>query len=379
MKFTIEKNIFVKLLSNVCNVAAKKTVADSNDYVILQNIKIEVKDGFLYLVGTDSDTYIKNKIVLNNSENGATTVPAMLLNDFVKRVEDGAEIECEYVESENIFSLKTGKGNFKFLCLDASLYPNFEIQDTSVEFKLAPKDFINIIDKTKSSICDDQARYYLCGLFIHITEENGEKVLSGVSTDGHRLSLINVKNFNVSGDFSGVIIPKKTLKEIRNVLIDCQDEEVSFSLSKTKIKIETSNTLMISKLIDADFPDYKRVIPQANDKILKCDKKLLTNILSRVSVFANEAHKGVKFILSNNTLVLESGSPERGSASEEIKVDFDSDAKIEAGFNSKFMIEFFNQIESDIVCIYFKDNSSAIMIKGEEELDNTFVLMPIRI
>ena len=379
MKFTIEKNVFVKLLSNVCNVAAKKTVADSNDYVILQNIKIEVKDGFLYLVGTDSDTYIKNKIVLNNSENGATTVPAVLLNDFVKRVEDGAEIECEYVESENIFSLKTGKGNFKFLCLDASLYPNFEVQDTSVEFKLAPKDFINIIDKTKSSICDDQARYYLCGLFIHITEENGEKVLSGVSTDGHRLSLINVKNVNINGDFSGVIIPRKTLPEIRNVLVDCQDEEVSFSLSKTKIKIETNNTLMISKLIDADFPDYKRVIPQANDKILKCDKKLLTNILSRVSVFANEAHKGVKFILSNNTLVLESGSPERGSASEEIKVDFDNDSKIEAGFNSKFMIEFFNQIESDIVCVYFKDNSFAIMIKGEEELDNTFVLMPIRI
>lgn len=379
MKFTIEKNVFVRLLSNVCNVASKKTVADSNDYVILQNIKIEVKDGFLYLVGTDSDTYIKNKIVLSSGENGVITVPATLLYDFVKKVEDGAEIECEYVENDNVFYLRAGKGNFKFLCLDASLYPNFEIQDTSVEFRMSPKDFVNIIDKTRSSICDDQARYYLCGLFIHITEEDGEKVLSGVSTDGHRLSLINIKNVNINGDFSGVIIPKKTLPEIRNVLIDCKDEEVVFSLSKTKIKIETSNTLMVSKLIDAEFPDYKRVIPQSNDKILRSDKKLLTSILNRVAVFANEAHKGVKFILSNNTLVLESGSPERGSASEEIKVDFDNDTKIEAGFNSKFMIEFFNQIESDVVSIYFKDNSSAIMIKGEEEPNNTFVLMPVRI
>ena len=379
MKFTVEKNMFVKALSSVCNVASRKIVGDSKDFLILQNIKIEVKDGCLYLVGTDSDTYIKNNIPVKNSENGVTTVTATLLYDFVKKVEDGAEIECEFLDKDNLLLLKAGKGSFKFLCLDADTYPNFEAQDMTTEFKISTKDFINIIDKTRASVCEEPSRYYLCGLYIHSAEEDGERVFSAVSTDGHRLSLITLKNVDIKENIPGVIIPKKALPEIKKVLSDVKDEDIICSLSKTKIKIESSNTLIISKLIDAEFPDYKRVIPQSNDKVLKSDKKTLLNIIDRVSTFANEAHKGVKFTLTENNLTLEANSPEIGFASEDIKVDFASDTKIEIGFNSRFIIDFINQIESDNILIYFKDNSSAILIKGEEEPNNTFVLMPVRI
>ena len=379
MKFTIEKNTFTKMLSNVCNVASRKVAGDAKDFLILQNVKIEVIDGFLYLVGTDSDTYIKNKVAVKNSENGVTTVTANLLYDFVKKVEDGAEIECEFLDKDNIFLLKTGKGSFKFLCLDASAYPNFEVQDMPIEFKISPKDFINIIDKTRASVCEEVSRYYLCGLFLHTTEEEGEKILSAVSTDGHRLSLVNLRNIEFKENIPGVIIPKKALPEIKKVLTDIKDEEVTCYLSKTKIKIETSDTVIISKLIDGDFPDYKRIIPQSNDKILRSDKKTLLSIIDRVSIFANEIQRGIKFILTENNLTLEANSPERGFASEDIKVDFNSDTKIEIGFNAKFIIDFISQIESDNVLMYFKDSSSAIIIKGEEEPNNTFLLMPVRI
>ena len=156
-------------------------------------------------------------------------------------------------------------------------------------------------------------------------------------------------------------------------------DDVDVYLSKTKIKIETKDTIIISKLIDAEFPDYNRVLPKDNNKVLKVDKKLLTNIIDRVSTVASDGHKGIKFTLTENNLVLESSSAENGSAVEDIKVDFPYTESIEIGFNSRFILDIFSQIDSDVVSMHFKDGSSAILIKGEEENNSSFVLMPVRI
>lgn len=376
MKFTIEKDIFIKLLSNVCNVASKK---NQNNPAILQNIKLEAKNDTIYLTGTDSDTYIKNNSKVSVITEGATTVSAQLIYDIVKKMEDGSEIECEYTKEDNNFHIKSGKSKFKLMCLDVDGYPNFEEQDMPIEFKILSQYLINIIDKTRFSISDDPSRYYLNGLFLQTREEDDGIKFCGVSTDGHRLSVIKINNYEGQNNINGVIIPKKALPEIKKVLCSIPEDEVKVYLSKTKIKIETDNTIIISKLIDADFPDYNRVIPQNNNKVLKANKKLLTNIIDRVSTVANDGHRGIKFTLSENTLVLESNSTENGFASEDIKVDFPYTDGIEIGFNSKFVLDIFSQIDSDNINIYFKDSTSAIIIKGEEEQNNTFVLMPIRI
>ena len=376
MKFTIEKSIFIKLLSNVCNVASKKS---QNNPAILQNIKIEAKNGVVYLTGTDSDTYIKNNSKATVENDGATTVSAQLIYDIVKKMEDGAEITCEYIKDENNFYVKSGKSKFKLMCLDVEGYPNFEEQEMPIDFKITAQHFINIIDKTKLSISDDPSRYYLNGLFIQTVNEDGGLKLCGVSTDGHRLSIIKLNDYLGKEPVNGVIIPKKALPEIKKVLCGVPEEDVTVYLSKTKIKVETTNTIIISKLIDAEFPDYNRVVPRENNKILRADKKLLTSIIDRVSTVASDGHRGIKFILTENNLVLESNSAENGSASEDITVDFAYTEGIEIGFNSRFILDIFSQIDSDNVNIYFKDNSSAILVKGEEESGNIFVLMPIRI
>lgn len=376
MKFKIEKDIFTKLLSSVCNVASKK---NPNNPTILQNIKLETKGDFLYLTGTDSDTYIKDMGKVVMEEEGRTTVSSILIYDIVKKMDDGAEIECEYSKDSNKLFIRSGKSKFELMCLDADGYPNFEEQEMQIEFKINPKDFINIIDKTRFSISDDSSRYYLNGLFIHTVEEDGDKKLVGVSTDGHKLSIIKLNYYNGETPVAGVIIPKKTLPEIKKVLLNTKEEEVVVSLSKTKIKIENSSTTIISKLIDAEFPDYKRVVPQDNDKLLKIDKKLISTTIDRVSTVATEGHKGIRFLLTKNQLALESNSAEAGKANEELSVDFDYNDTIEMGFNSRFLLDFFMLIESDNVVIAFRDSTSAILIKGDEEANNTYILMPIRI
>jgi DNA polymerase-3 subunit beta len=377
MKFRTEKNILIKLLSSVYNVTSKK--GSNSLTVILQNVKIETKNGFLYVTGTDSDTYIKDYAKVNVEKEGATTVSSQLMYDIVKKMEDGAEIECEYVKDDNILVVKSGKSRFKLMCLDVEGYPNFEELEVLIEFKVNPKDIVDIIEKTRFSISDDPSRYYLNGLFLHTVEEDGEIKLAGVSTEGHRLSIVKLNYFDGKYPFKGIIIPKKALFEIKKILSGVQEDRIVISLSKTKIKVETESTIIISKLIDAEFPDYSKVVPKGNDKLLKVDKKNIIGIIDRVSTVVSDGHKGIKVLVTNNHLALESNSAENGSAFEEIDVDFDYPDNIDMGFNSRFMLEFFSQIESENINIYFKDSASAIIVKGDEEKDIIFVLMPIRI
>jgi DNA polymerase-3 subunit beta len=376
MKFTVEKNVLLKLLSSVYGVASKK---NPNNLVILQNIKMEAKGSFLYLTGTDSDTYIKNYGQVFVDRQGATTVSAQLMYDIVRKMEDGAEICCDYIEGEKTMSIKSGKSKFKLMCLSAEGYPNFEEQQMQLEFKLKLKDLANIIEKTRFSISDDVSRYYLNGLFLHTLEENGVLKLVAVSTDGHKLSVVKLEYFEGNTPINGAIVPKKALPEIKKIVSLSAQNDVTVSLSKTKIKFETENTVVISKLIDAEFPDYRRVIPMENKNLLKVNKKDIGNVIDRVATVTNDSHRGIKFILADNNLVLEANSSENGSASEEMTVDFNYGDKIEIGFNSKFLLDILGQIESDWVNIFFKDSSSAILINSEGEEGNTFVLMPIRI
>jgi DNA polymerase-3 subunit beta len=360
----------------VYGVASKK---NPNNLAILQNIKMETSGNFLYLVGTDSDTYIKNCCQVFVDRQGETTVSAQLIYDIVRKMEDGAEICCDYANGDRTMIVKSGKSKFKLTCLSADGYPNCEDQQMQSEFKVKLKDLINIIEKTRLSISDDISRYYLNGLFFHTLEENGELKLTAVSTDGHRLSAVKLDYFEGSTPIGGAIVPKKALPEIKKILSLSTQGDVTVSLSRTKIKFEMENAMVISKLIDAEFPDYRRVIPVENKSLLRVNKRDISSVIDRVATITSDSHKGIKLTASDNSLVLEANSNENGSASEEMKVDFNYSDKIEMGFNSRFFLDIFSQIESEMVNIFFKDNTSAILIKGEEEPGNTFVLMPIRI
>ncbi|MDR2077991.1 MAG: DNA polymerase III subunit beta, partial [Rickettsiales bacterium] len=336
MKFTVEKSVFLKLLSGVYGVASKK---NPNNLAILQNIKMETRENFLYLVGTDSDTYIKNCGQVAVDRRGSTTVSAQLIYDIVRKMEDGAEICCDYAEGDKTMAVKSGKSTFKLMCLGADGYPNFEEQQMQSEFKIKLKDLVTIIEKTKFSISDDISRYYLNGLFLHTVEENGELKLTAVSTDGHKLSVVKLESFEGTTPINGVIIPKKALPEIKKMVSLATQNDVIVSLSGTKIKFETENIMIISKLIDAEFPDYRRVIPTENKHLLKVSKREIGNVIDRVATVTNDSHRGIKFTLHDNNLVLEAHSSENGTADEEMKVDFNYSDKIEIGFNSRFFLD----------------------------------------
>lgn len=380
MKFTTSKSKFLSALAGPADIARTIPENDSNRF-ILRNVKLEVNNNMLTLTGTDADIVVKNKVEVNSESDGNILILGQLIYDIINKLDDGSEIKCEYKEDEEVFYIYSGKSKFKLSSLPITNFPNFEEQTLENTFNLTSEDFLKLIDKCKCAICDEPSKYYLNGLFLHTSiEEDESKKLTAVSTDGHKLAIVKLNYFNGNQDLQGIIIPKKSLVEIRKMLaLNSEEKNIEVFYSKTKIKIQSSKSMVISKLIDADFPDYKRVVPKENTKVLKCPKSILVKSIAKVSAIVNESHKGIKLFLTKDNLVLEGISAQNGTASDEISLTFDEDTKIEIAFNSKYLLEILSQLESDIVNIYFKDNFSAVIIKGDEENDKMFILMPVRI
>ncbi|MFT5703439.1 MAG: DNA polymerase-3 subunit beta [Rickettsiales bacterium] len=368
MQFQISKSAIVKALSNVNGAVERR-----NTIPVLLNVKIEAKDGRLNLTATDMDIVIISSAEALISREGSTTVPAQLFYDIIKKIPDNADINAE-LNDDNSIKISYGRSKFSLPCLDPSEFPVLSEGEMTVSFNIKSSELIKIIDKTRFAIPSDETRYYLNGLFIHGIAVDGGIELRAVATDGHRLALASSTKSSLTSEVAGVIVPKKTISEIRKIIEG--DKEVQVSFSKAKIRISSGSSVIISKLIDGEFPEYDRVIPKGNDQLAKIDRKELFNAMDRVSTIAVDKNKSIKFILENGKISLQIKGGDNGNASEEIEAEFSGEI-IETGFNSRYFLEIIGQINKDKLNIYFKDGMSPALIKNSEE--ELYVIMPIRV
>jgi len=373
MKFAIEKENLVKVLSNVCGSIGKKNIT----IPILLNTKLEVKNNKLSVTTTDLDVVITSSINVDSENNGSTTVPAQLFFDIAKKIPEGSQIMIELAKDEKNLVIKYNKSKFKLPCLDPNDFPVIEQSGAYETFNISSQDLLHIVDKTRFAISNDEARYYLNGIYLHLKEEGKNKKIRGVATDGHRLAYAEAKAPNKLSQLTGVIIPKKTVNEIRKI-IENVDEQLDFSLSKAKLKLVTSNTVIISKLIDGEFPEYEKVIPTLNDKEIKINKKVLFDAVDRVATIATDKHKAIRLLISKNTLTLQADTTDGGFGNEELKICYTAE-NIETGFNSRYMLDVLSQINEENVILKFKDDISPVILIGEKTDDALYVLMPVRI
>lgn len=370
MQFEISKSSLVKALSNVNGVVEKR-----NTIPILSNIRIEAKDDKLSLMATDMDVVASVICDLFVKKEGVTTVPGQLFYDIIRKIPDGSNINIELNDKNHSLIIKYNKSKFSLPCLDPSEFPILLEGEMNVEFNITSAELIKIIDKTRFAISNDETRYYLNGLFLQSKQEGSRVELRGVATDGHRLALCLYSGLDADSKNFGVIIPRKTINEVRRIIED--DKEVKVLLSKTKIKFSCGNCAIISKLIDGEFPDYEKVLPKNNDQVINLERKSLFDAIDRVATIANDKHRSIKFILDNNKLILQVIAPDGGFADEEIEVEF-SGSRIEAGFNSRYLMEIIAQIDRDYINFKFKDGSSPAIINSDD-YDAIYVIMPVRI
>jgi DNA polymerase-3 subunit beta len=302
---------------------------------------------------------------------GSTTIPAQMFFDIVRKIPDGAILISQ--ESPSILQIKSGKSKYNLPCIDASEFPNLSEGELGEEIEIEADKLAKMIDKTRFAISNDETRYYLGGLFLQAMERDSGCELRTVATDGHRLAL-SFLSLDLKATF-GVIIPKKSVAEIRRIIDG--SKSLKIAVSRVKIKITPDQTTIISKLIDGEFPDYDRVLPKNNTHIALINKRAFFDAVDRVSTVATDKHRSIKLVLENGKMTLQVSTNDGSFAYEEIDISY-SEERIETGFNSRYLLDVIGQIDKEEVLMRFKDGYSPAIVEAKD-MNSIFVVMPVRI
>ena len=371
MKATIERAVLLKSLGHVQSVVERR-----NTIPILSNVLIEADaTGQLKLMATDLDLQVVETIAAKVETAGTTTVSAHTLFEIARKLPEGAEVSLAAAEGK--MQVKAGRANFNLPTLPRDDFPVIAEGDLPTSFELPVAELIQIIDKTRFAISTEETRYYLNGIFLHVAEDASGPVLKAAATDGHRLARYTVTRPEGASGMPDVIVPRKCVGEIRK-LLDEAEGNVEISLSASKIRFQLGNAVLTSKLIDGTFPDYSRVIPTANDRLLKVDPKSLFQGVDRVSTIASEKTRAVKVGLDKDRITLSVTSPENGTAAEELPAGYDSEA-MEIGFNARYLSDILGQVDGDTVELHLADANAPTLIRESEKSPALYVLMPMRV
>ncbi len=374
MKFTADRAALLKALAHVQSVVEKR-----NTIPILANVMISVKDGRLTLAATDMEIAITEEVAADTSRNGATTAPAATLFEIVKRLPEGAVVELDHPGGDAHLALRAGRYSTSLNVLPVDDFPSMAAGNLPHEFNLPAAAVRGLVDRTRFAISTEETRYYLNGIYVHATDSDGTQVLRAVATDGHRLARVEEPLPEGAGGIPGVIVPRKTVAELRK-LVDETSGDVRVALSDTRIAFTFDQVRLTSKLIDGTFPEYERVIPRGNDKILSVGKKDFADAVARVSAISTERSRPVKLSISRDLLVISASSPEQGTATEELdggRAKYEA-GPIEIGFQARYLNDITDQIGNEVEFL-FSDGSAPTIVRDAADTSALFVLMPMRV
>lgn len=372
MKFTIERANLLKSLSHVQSIVEKR-----NTIPVLSNVRIEAMEDGISFKATDMDTEITEIVDAKTIETGATTAPAHMLYDIVRKLSDGSDVELTFPDDKGQLTIASGKSKFSLSCIGVEDFPVISGDKLPTNFVMAKEELKDVIDRTKFAVSTEETRYYLNGVYMHAKNEGEAKVLRVVATDGHRLACVESPLPKGVENMVGVIIPRKTVGEIRKLLDDTGADEITIAMSENKIRFTMEDITLTSKLIDGTYPDYERVIPTDNDKVLELGVKDLASAVDRVSVVA-ERTRAIKMLTAKNHVTITTSSPDLGSAQEEVEAKYDSEA-LEIGYNFRYLLDILAEVKGDSVRISFADGSSPSVIHDTSDSSAIYVLMPMRV
>ncbi len=338
---------------------------------------MRVDEDGLGLRATDLDMEVTETIRADVAMPGATTVPAHVIYDIVRKLPDGAQVSLETTGESGQMVLRSGRSKFTLQTLPESDFPDLAAGEMSVSFEIAPGDLRRLVEKTQFAISTEETRYYLNGIYFHTIDSEGETVLRAVATDGHRLARAQMPAPEGSSGMPGVIVPRKAVAEILK-LVEEGGEKIKVSLSPAKIRITFDSVILTSKLIDGTFPDYQRVIPAGNDKSLIVDRDQFAKAVDRVSTISSERGRAVKLAIADGRVTLSVNNPDSGSATEEIEVEYEAGA-LDIGFNARYLLDITQQLEGDTALFKLADPGSPTLIQDREGAPALYVLMPMRV
>jgi len=366
MNFKIDKNEFIKILQRVQGIVEKK-----NTMPVLANVLLETKGSGINIMATDLEIFIKDTVSAQVEEEGSVTVNAKKLYEIVKELPE-KEVDVKLGSGDKL-TVKSGKSRFNILGLPAKEFPGFPEIDESTFKKVDNETLKEMIEKTAFAVSTDETRYNINGFYI---EKDGD-VVRIVTTDGHRLAVIEKEASKVNAPTEGVILPRKGVNEIKRLLEE-KDGNFELSITEKSATLKNNETIINVRLIEGEFPDYKQVVPKENDKLIKTDKTSFLSALKRVSLLSSDRIKGVKFSIKEGSAKLSSSSPDIGDADEDINIDY-SGEELEVAFNAKYFIDALEAIDEENVDIQLKDSLSPCIMEPESNKTYKYIIMPMRL
>ena len=361
MKIVVQKDSLLKSLAFCSSIVERKTTIP-----ILSHVKLQVKGSNLNLSATDAYLEMEDKIECVVEKEGECTVSVTTLFDIIKKM-PADNVNITNKASKLIVS--SGAIVFNLVSLSIDEFPVFSNDQFNASIKIRADKLAEIIDSTRFSISTETTRRYLNGLYFH-TEQDYLKL---VSTDGHRLSYAKIKILDCN--FAGIIVPRKTVAEIRK-LIDGIDNEISMHISETRIKFVVGNIILTSRLLDGTFPDYNQFIPRDITNTLVVDRKNLISAVDRISIVSEVKNKSITMDINNNKLVVISSNSDYGDDAKE-ELDCSYSGKMNISFNSRYLLDILMHIDGDKVNFNINASVSPVIISNSEDL--IYVLMPMRV
>jgi DNA polymerase-3 subunit beta len=352
-------------------------VERKNTIPILANVLIETDGDQVKLLATDLEVGLRSHCQASVAKKGSLTLPAKKLYEIIKAL---PETDVRIEEDKSGVKVAADRFDSRMQTLPREDFPTLPDGTGSYSATLPREVLKNMVAKTQFAITGEDTRYFLNGaLFIQRPDS-----MSLVSTDGHRLALITVardtaKSRAKSGDEERVILPRKTLLELARLLSEGEGD-IQYERGENHLFFEVGGRLLISRMIDGQFPAFERVIPKGNDKRVEFDRDRLTSAVKRVALLSNERSRAVKFQMDKGKVEIASSSPEFGEAKEVLIVEYTA-APVTICFNAQYVLDFLSVIETDSVGLEFKDEMSQAVMKpiGAEGYDYTYVIMPMRV
>lgn len=373
MRLTIERSALLKALNHVQSVVERR-----NTIPILSNVLLSAQGDTLKLTATDLDIEIAEAAPAEVERGGQTTAPANYLYDFVRKLPDGAAVKLDVAGDDARLLISAGKSRLHLPVLPAGDFPSMPSDAFETKFEIEPDELARLVDKTRFAISTEETRYYLNGIFFHtVADASGEARLRAVATDGHRLALADHPAPKGAQGMPGVIVPRKTINELKRLLDDASDL-VEVGVSPQKIRFALGDAVLTSKLIDGSFPEYARVIPKNNAKKLKIDNKSFREAVDRVSTVSAERSRSVRLALERDKITLTVNNPDAGVATEDLAAGYGDEA-MEIGFNARYLIDVADQIEGEQALFELADSGSPTLVRDEADDQALYVLMPLRV
>lgn len=366
MKLTIERNALINVLKHTTGVVEKR-----NTIAVLSNILIDAASNeTVMFVATDMEIEVSEFVDLENrsvKETGSVTLPAQTLFDIVRKM-NGDEVTIQ-TEDNGQVSISSGRSKFKLSTLPVADFPQMPVNEADCSFVINATDFAGLLNRVRFAMSVEDTRYYLNGVYLHSSGDT----MKCIATDSHRLAIAEMAKPEGMDLETGVIVPRKTINEVMKIL-DETSGDICVSISSSKISFAIGSIVIQSKLIDGTYPDYMRVVPQGNDKLLTVDVDSFVSAVDRVATVSNEKTRAIKLELLPNELSLLS-SANGSNAKDIIEATFDGEP-MDIGFNARYLLDVLASLKNKDVKIAIGSPESPAVFEEENAL---YVLMLMRV